>query len=495
MPDLGFSQFQKISQEQVLSPQVLHALKILQVPAIELAREISEELAKNPLLEEIPGTTRESEVLPSDTEGSREREEDDFSDVDVGSDALKMRADDVGGEMPEDGGWADDGDFGFSGAASSSWSREDEERRAHLFDSLVERESLPQLLESQIALCDSSSVSQDLLKVIAQNIDERGFLDISTDALAQAHGVPAEEVEQALSIFQTFDPPGVGARDLREAFLIQLKRQGRETSLAYRILSSNYELFLARKFPVLARRMGVSADDVRTAITEISKLKRVPADDFSVDENREVSPDMTFYFDREKQTWLVRMENAYVPRLRISGFYKTLIAQGKIPEKDRSYFTEKMRSGRFLINAIEQRQRTMEQIGSYIVAVQKEFLERGPAYLRPMTMAAVATEIGVHETTVSRAVSNKYAETPHGVFELRSFFNAGLETDDGEELANAGVREVLREILDSESPKKPLSDQKLVAELAARGIKIARRTITKYRAIMNIPPAHLRKKF
>lgn len=492
MPDLGFSQYQKISQEQVLSPQVLHALKILQVPAIELAREISDEMAKNPLLEEIPGTQQAGEILPSESDGARSDE--DFSGEDFGSDALNPPAEKESDEFSGDEKWDDEIDSGFAGT-QNSWTRDDEERRAYLFDSLVERESLPQLLESQIALCDEADVSPDLLKAIAQNIDERGFLDVSANVLAEAQGVPVEDVERALRVFQTFDPPGVGARDLREAFLIQLRRQGRETSLAYRILDADYELFLARKFPVLARRYGVPAESIRAAISEISKLKRVPAEDFSADENREVSPDMTFYFDREKRAWRVRMENAYVPKLRISGFYKTLIAQGKISGKDRAYFTEKMRAGRFLINAIEQRQKTIEQIGEYIVAAQHEFLERGPAYLRPMTMAAVAEEIGVHETTVSRAVSNKYAETPHGVFELRRFFNAGLETDDGEELANAGVREVLREILDTESPKKPLSDQKLVAELAARGIKIARRTITKYRAIMNIPPAHLRKKF
>ncbi len=492
MPDLGFSQYQKISQEQVLSPQVLHALKILQVPAIELAREISDEMAKNPLLEEIPGTQQTGEILPSENDGTRSDE--DFSGEDFGSDALNPPAEKDEGEFSGDEKWDDEIDSGFA-ETQNSWTRDDEERRAYLFDSLVERESLPQLLESQIALCDEADVSTDLLKAIAQNIDERGFLDVSVNVLAEAQGVPVEDAERALRVFQTFDPPGIGARDLREVFLIQLRRQGRETSLAYRVLDADYELFLARKFPALARRYGVSAEGIRAAISEISKLKRVPAEDFSADENREVSPDMTFYFDREKHVWRVRMENAYVPKLRISGFYKTLIAQGKISGKDRAYFTEKMRAGRFLINAIEQRQKTIEQIGEYIVAAQHEFLERGPAYLRPMTMAAVAEEIGVHETTVSRAVSNKYAETPHGVFELRRFFNAGLETDDGEELANAGVREVLREILDAESPKKPLSDQKLVAELAARGIKIARRTITKYRAIMNIPPAHLRKKF
>lgn len=492
MPDLEFSQFQKISQEQILSPQILHALKILQVPAIELAREISDEMAKNPLLEEIATPHRETETLPT---AENNADESDSADADVANEAPENSSEAAPEQDEFEAGekWVDRDEPASPGNATS-WTRDDEERRAHLFDSLVERESLPQLLESQIALHDDSTVSPQLLKAIAQNIDERGFWDGSLDTLAEAQSVSREDAERALAVFQTFDPPGIGARNLREAFLIQLRRQGRTGTLAYRILNEAYELFLARKFTVIARRLGVADGAVRVAIEEISKLKRVPADDFSPDENREIVPDMAFYFDKEKKRWLVRMENAYIPRLRISNFYKMLMAQGKIPEKDRAYFSEKMRSGRFLINAIEQRQRTIAQIGEYIVGVQREFLERGPAFLRPMTMAAIADEIGVHETTVSRAVSGKYADTPHGVFELRYFFNAGFETADGDELANAGVREVLREILDSESPKKPLSDQKLVAELAGKGIRIARRTITKYRAMMNIPPAHLRKK-
>lgn len=490
MPELGFSQFQKISQEQILSPQVLHALKILQVPSMELGREIADEMAKNPLLEEIPDAARSRELPPPEDARGDETPAGD----DVGSDALPMRAEEsVPDDFSEKEEWAEPA---FSASDSlQPWTRQDAERRDFLFDTLEERESLPQMLESQIALADSPDAARELLDAIAQNIDERGFLDVPVGALADSLGVPAERMEKALAVFQTFEPAGVGARDLREAFLIQLRRRGREDSLAYKILDKDYKLFLARKFPALADKLGVSDAQLRAAIAEIAKLKRAPADDFSDDENREVVPDVTFFFDKERGRWDVRLENAYIPRLRISNVYKELIAQGKIPTKDRAYFSEKMRAGRFLINAIEQRQKTIEQIARCIVAAQREFLEGGPAMLRPMTMASVAAEIGVHETTVSRAVANKYAGTPHGVVELRRFFNAGLTTDDGDALANAGVREVLRKILDAESPQKPFSDEKLVAELAARGIKIARRTIAKYRSMMNIPPAHLRKKF
>ena len=497
MPDLDFSLYQKVAPAQIQSPQVLHALKILQVPSIELVREISEEMAKNPLLEEVPGPEREREALPQPPSGDEDDRDSSASSEDVGSDALPMKPD-VSDDAERDefsagNDWADPETL--PAGTAQPWTQSDAERRAHLFDSLVEQESLPQLLETQIALSDAPGVPAALLRAVAQNIDERGFLDVPVPALAEAQGVPVEEMERALSAFQNFDPPGVGARDLREAFLIQLRRAGREDSLAYRIIDKDYKLFLARKFPAIADRFGVSDAEIRAAISEISKLKRVPAGDFSADENREVVPDLTFFFNREKKEWDVRMENAYIPRLRISNVYKELLAQGKIPAKDRAYFSEKMRTGRFLIEAIAQRQRTIEKIARTILVAQREFFESGPSKMRPLTMSEVASEIGVHETTVSRAVADKYAETPHGVFELRGFFNAGLATEDGAALANAGVREVLRKILDAEPPQKPFSDEKLVAELASRGIRIARRTIAKYRAMMNVPPAHLRKKF
>ena len=499
MPDPEFSQFQKISQEQTLSPQILHALKILQVPSIELAREISDELAKNPLLEEIPGAdSRFRETLPAASGDGVPANSDESETPDVGSDAIVHFPDSetgaTEGDFPESESWRDD-ESAVPAGDDSAWSPDAELRRSRMFESLVETESLPQLLESQIALASSDSVPAEQLRAIAQNLDERGFLETSVESLSESLGVPVVQIERALQIFQNFDPPGIGARDLREAFLIQLRRQGRTGTPAYRLLDTEYALFLSRKFPQLAARLKISDDELRAAISEISKLKRVPAGDFAADENREISPDLTFFFDKEKRRWDVRLENAYIPRLRISNVYKELLAQGKIPAKDRAYISERMRAGRFLINAIEQRQKTILQIARCIIDAQREFFEIGPEKLRPMTMAGVAAEIGVHETTVSRAVSGKFADTPHGVFELRKFFNAGLATDDGDALASAGVREVLRDVIASESPRKPFSDEKLVSELAARGIKIARRTVAKYRAILKIPPAHLRRKF
>ena len=475
MPGLDLFQSQRLSQEQTLSPQIIQALRILQTPSMELEREVADALAKNPLLEEIGVPAERMRVALPDPANSAPAE--------------PKREDVSGAENIERDDWREP-------ATHSTWSREDAEKRDFLFDSLAARPaSLPQFLESQIALADVSAETRELLGVLVEHLDEKGFLDAPPEEIAAARGISETRMAAAAELFRSFDPPGIGARDLREAFMVQLRRLGKENSLAYGILDSAYPLFIKRKFAEIVDKFGVSDSELRAAIEEISKLKRVPAQDFIDDENRVVSPDLKFYFDEKSRAWAVRMNSDYVPRLRISNVYKEMLAQGKIPAKDRAYISEKMRDGRMIINAIEQRQATIEAIANVLADVQRDFFENGPATMRPLTMTEVATKIGVHETTVSRAVSGKYAETPWGVFELRKFFNAAIATDDGDAMSNAGVREVLREILSSESETAPLSDEKIAAELAARGIRVARRTVAKYRGIMNIPPAHLRKKF
>lgn len=480
MPDLGFSQFQKLSQEQTLSPQIIRALNLLQTPSPELGREISEELAKNPLLElSDDGRSPLAMQLPENPETPRES-------------ATR--------ELPEDGednalrrdDWRERDDFP---SYTRVWTREDDERRAHLFNSLVEKDSLHDVLDEQIGLADADAGTQNILRAIAERLDEKGFLEVPVEALAEEIGVPVRKVEQALDIFQGFEPAGIGARNLRELFKIQLKRNGRERSLAYRIVDEAYEMFLGRKFPAIADRFGVSDSALRDAIEEISRINRVPAKDFVADDNREIFPDLTFFFDEENAVWSVKSNFDYVPKLRISRDYKQMLATGKIPEKERAYFTEKLRDGKSLITALEERCKTIEKIGKVLLEIQEDFLEKGPAALRPLTMAEVASRIEMHETTVSRAVANKYAETPWGIWELRKFFTASIPTNSGVSMSNAGVREVLKEILAEEPPTAPLSDEKIAEVLAERGIQVARRTVAKYRGMLNIPPAHLRRKF
>lgn len=481
MPDLGFSQYQKLSQEQTLSPQIIRALNLLQTPSLELGREISEEIAKNPLLELADdGRSPLATQLPENPEMTRPEAAGKRSEPE---EANVFRRED----------WREPNEP--ANAGTRVWTREDDERRAHLFNSLVEKNSLHDVLDEQIGLADVDAGTQTLLRAFAERLDEKGFLETPLEIVAEEFGVSLKKAEEALRVFQSFDPAGIGARNLRELFKIQLKRNGREKSLAFRIVDEVYEMFLGRKFSAIADRFGISDSALRDAIEEISHINRVPAKDFIADDNREILPDLTFYFDEDASCWAVRSNFDYVPKLRISREYKKMLAEGRIPEKERAYFTEKLRDGKSLINALEERCKTVEKIGKVLLEIQQDFLEKGPAALRPLTMAEVAAEIEMHETTVSRAVANKYAETPWGVWELRKFFNASIPTDSGVSMSNAGVREVLKEILAEEAPTAPLSDEKIVDELAGRGIQIARRTVAKYRSMLNIPPAHLRRKF
>lgn len=477
MPDLGFSQYQKLSQEQSLSPQIIRALNLLQAPSLDLEREISEELAKNPLLELADGGTSSlAAPLPENPETAAASPKKEHA------------------EAPEESeyrleNWRERDEI------SRPWTRDDDERRAHLFNSLVEKTSLQDVLDEQIRLADTDEKTRAALRAIADRLDEKGFLEIAPEALAEETHLPLKRVEKALEIFQSFDPPGIGARNLRDVFRIQLLRNGREKSLAFRIVDEVYEMFLGRKFAAIADRFGVSDSALREAIEEISRINRVPAKDFVADDNREIFADLTFYFDEKLGDWAMKTHFDYVPKVCISPSYKELLAKGKIPEKERAYFTEKLRDGRSLINALEERRKTITKIGKVLLEIQRDFLEEGPTALRPLTMAEVALRIEMHETTVSRAVADKYVETPWGLWELRKFFTASIQTDSGKAMSNAGVREVLKEVIDEEPSSAPLSDEKIVDELAKRGILVARRTVAKYRGMLNIPPAHLRKKF
>lgn len=475
MPDLGFSQYQKLSQEQTLSPQIIRALNLLQTPSLDLEREVAEELEKNPLLElSDGGASSLAAPLPEDPETASAKK-----------------------DCPEN---AEDAEARFENwrerdEVARPWTREDDERRSHLFNSLVEKTSLSEVLDEQIRLADADEKTRVALRAIADRLDEKGFLEVEPEVIAEETGLSLKRIDKALTIFQSFDPPGIGARNLRDVFRIQLRREGREKSVAYRIVDEFYEMFLGRKFAAIADRLAISDTALREAIEEISRINRVPAKDFIADENREIFADLTFYFDEKLGDWAMKTHFDYVPKVCISPSYKELLAKGKIPEKERAYFTEKLRDGRSLINALEERRKTIAKIGNVLLEIQRDFLEKGPTALRPLTMAEVATRIEMHETTVSRAVADKYAQTPWGMWELRKFFTASIPTDSGKSMSNAGVREVLKEVIAEETPTAPLSDEKIVDELAKRGILVARRTIAKYRGMLNIPPAHLRRKF
>jgi RNA polymerase sigma-54 factor len=303
--------------------------------------------------------------------------------------------------------------------------------------------------------------------------------------------LPPEKISEVLKVIQTFDPPGVGARDLRECLMLQLERSGKTDTLEYRIVRDYMESLGKRRIPEIARGTGCDVEDVQTAMGRIGRLEPRPGRAFLPDTDQYVLPEV--FVQKNGDDFTVTTNDEHIPHLRISNVYKDLMAAGENNAEVKNYIREKIRAGKFLIKSLHQRQQTILNIGREIVKRQRDFMEKGVAHLRPMTMSQVADVVGVHETTVSRAVSAKYIQTPQGIFEMKFFFTAGLQTASGDGVSNTSVKDMIAEIFKAEASDKPLSDQEVVKMLGDKGITIARRTVAKYRGELNILPSNLRK--
>jgi RNA polymerase sigma-54 factor len=464
----GLSQSQSLSQQQVLAPQLQQSLQILQAPMLELRSIIQQELDANPTLE-----LEQTEPTIEDKQREHEEFQEEFDRL---------------SKLDEE--WRD---FMSQNATYSGRSADDEERRQFFFDSLTEQQTLQQHLLEQLASSDVEPGARKLGELLIGNIDDRGFLTVDPEEISKNTGLDIDDLEEVLAVIQTFHPVGVGARDLRECLLIQLRRLGKEQSLEYRIVASHIEDLGKRRFPEIARRMGTTVEAIQRAANLIATLDPKPGLIFSPDPNNYVLPDVTV--ERVGNDYQISLNGEQIPHLRISNTYKDLMSRESNPNDVRDYIREKIRSGKFLIKSIHQRQQTISNIAHEIVTRQREFMEHGPSALKPMTMVQIADVVGVHETTVSRAISGKYMATPQGVFDMKYFFTPGYQTDDGESMSNTSVKGAISELVRSEDPKNPLSDKEIVEILEKRGIPIARRTVAKYRNELNILPSNMRKTF
>jgi RNA polymerase sigma-54 factor len=464
----GFSQTQTLSQQQVLAPQLQQSLQILQAPMLELRNLIQQEIQTNPTLED-----ESTEPTIEDKQREREEFQEEFDRL---------------AKLDEE--WRD---YMAQSASYSGRSSEEEERRQFFFDSLVKEETLQQHLFEQVRSSGLPDEEQKLAELIIGNIDDRGFLQTSPEEIANNTGMDAAELQRVLEVVQTFHPVGVAARDLRECLLIQLKRLGKEGSLEWRVVDRFLEDLGKRRFPEVARRLGTTVDQVQRAANFISTLDPRPGQIFTPDPNNYVLPDVTV--ERVGGNWQISLNGDQIPHLRISNTYKDLMAKDGNGAEVKDYIRDKIRSGKFLIKSIHQRQQTISNIAHEIVDRQKDFLELGPSALRPLTMVQIAEAVGVHETTVSRAISGKYMATPHGVFEMKYFFTPGYQTATGESMSNTSVKGAIAELVKGEDTKNPLSDTEIVEILSKRGIPIARRTVAKYRNELNILPSNMRKEF
>jgi RNA polymerase sigma-54 factor len=370
-------------------------------------------------------------------------------------------------------------------------SAEDEEKRQFMFDSLVAGTSLQEMLIEQVRESQLKEDQRPIAEMLIGNIDEYGYLKASVEELTASTGLAADKILEVLKVIQTFDPCGVGARDLRECLLLQLDRSGQQKTLEYRIVSEFMDALGKRRIPEIARGTNHEVDEVQEALERIARLEPRPGRAFLPDNDQYILPEV--FVQKVDDDYVVTTNNEHIPHLRISNTYKDLMSQGDNTAEVRNYIREKIRAGKFLIKSLHQRQQTILNIAREIVNRQREFFDKGVAGLKPLTMVQVAEVVGVHETTVSRAVSGKYMQTPRGIFEMKYFFTAGIQTAAGDGMSNTSVKDMISEIFSDEDTNKPLSDQEVVKMLKEKGIVIARRTVAKYRTELNILPSNLRK--
>ena len=495
----GLQLSQRLTQSLVLAPQLQQSLALLQAPTLELKALVEQELQQNPVLEEVAGTEaeiqekeeRDSE-LASEAADPAEPPTDLMSDAEKGDADASAPVDDFQAEFDKlvqlDQEWRDH--FAQTNLPMRQ-SAEEEEKRQFMFDSLVAGTSLAEVLIEQVRESDLTPVQVPVAELIIGNIDDYGYLKASVEEISATSGVPGENILVVLKAIQTFEPPGVGARDLRECLMLQLERSGQLESLEYRIVRDFMEALGKRRIPEIARGTGRSVEEIQESLANIARLEPRPGRAFLPDNDQFVLPEV--FVRRDGDDFVVTTNNDHVPHLRISNVYKDLMSGGENTAEVKNYIREKIRAGKFLIKSLQQRQSTILNIGREIVKRQREFMDKGVAHLKPLTMVQVAEVVGVHETTVSRAVSGKYMQTPQGIFDMKYFFTAGLQTDTGTNVSNTSVKDMIDEMFKAEDASKPLSDQEVVKMLKEKGIVIARRTVAKYRTELNILPSNLRK--
>jgi RNA polymerase sigma-54 factor len=474
MAGQGMHQSQNLSLQQVLAPQLQQSLLILQAPLLELRNLVQQEMETNPVLEEL---ANEAEEQQKPEEKKSTSSDDEFK---AEFDQLAKLDDE----------WRD---YMAQSSSYSGRSQEAEDKRQFFFDSIATQETLQQHLMGQLNQTALNGEDRKTAELIIGNIDDNGFLQTNPEEMALNTGIAQDEFEHMLTLIQSFYPPGVGARDLCECLLIQLRREGKGSSLEFKMISDHMPDLGKRRFPEIARRMGISVEQVQKCANGIAQLDPRPGAIFAQAPQNYVLPDVTV--EKINGEYQVILNGEQIPHLRISNTYKDIMSQDGNGSEVKDYIRDKIRSGKFLIKSIHQRQQTISNIAHQIVSRQREFFDQGSAHLKPMTMVQIADAVGVHETTVSRAISGKYMSTPQGVFEMKYFFTPGYQTATGESMSNTSVKEAILDLVKAEEGNSPLSDKEIVEILSKRGIPIARRTVAKYRTELNILPSNMRRKY
>ncbi|WP_305046567.1 RNA polymerase factor sigma-54 [Geoalkalibacter sp.] len=474
----------KLSQQLVMTPQLQQAIKLLQLSRMELIDLVQQELEENPILDEGPEIVEEREVAEEPvtvtSEGGESESFEELPEVKGDKEGLN----DIDWQTYLEG-------YNLGGSVADAYEEDDD--RPSYENLLTKKSTLSDHLMWQLNLSRLDDQTRQVAAEIIGNLDEDGFFKATLEEVAAATATTTAQVEKALKVVQEFDPPGVAARDLRECLLAQVRMLGMEGTLVETLLRDHILDLENRRYPVIAKALGVSLDEVLEATRVISNLDPRPGRQYNQEDVQYITADIFVY--KIGDEFVVVLNDEGLPNLRINAFYRQAMTnESLVDAKAGEYIQEKLRSAVWLIKSIHQRQRTIYKVTKSIVKFQREFFEKGIDFLKPLVLRDVAEDIEMHESTISRVTTNKYVQTPQGLYELKFFFNSGINTTGGDAIASESVKSRIRDLIAGENPKKPYSDRKIVEILEKDNINIARRTVTKYREMLGIGSSTERKR-
>jgi RNA polymerase sigma-54 factor len=465
------------SQRVVMTPLLQQAIQLLQLSTLELQEVVQKELLENPLLEEMAPETS------------------DAPDGQAAPDVPTVAAPEpLVAEPPPSERQTDDLPFDLNAVMFDDHEERSlvaqEDREDLPFENMVRSvSSLSDHLDEQLRFGTEDPLLRKIGNEIIGNIDEDGYLRADLTEIAARCSVTVEDAQRALTLVQSFDPPGVAARNIQECLLIQLKVDPNPDPVSVEIVEDHFEDLSRRRYPDIARALKLPLDRVMESVEEIMGLEPKPGRRFGGADSRYIVPDVVVH--KMGNEYVVVLNEDGIPRLRVNSLYRSLLRSSG--DEARQYVEQKLRSAVWLIKSVDQRQRTLRRVTQSIVKFQKEFLDKGLPYLRPLSLRDVGEDIGMHESTISRVTTNKYVETPQGLFELKYFFHSGIASGDGEMVSSVSVKKMIQDLLANEDPSKPLSDQEVALILKGRALTIARRTVAKYREELGILPSHQRR--
>jgi len=470
----------KLSQKLILTPQLQQSIKLLQLPQLELSQALNQELMENPFLEEI--IEKEPEEKTAETEKTDESMQESVEDVETPLEKMfGFTTDEYFEERESDGR-----DFGYFSSDLEI---------PTLFERNNRKMGLHEYLLWQLRL--TRTLSETVIKtaeVIIGNLNGDGYLQASIEEIAKLAEVDIKTVESALTVVQNFDPYGVGARSLQECLLLQLKPLELNNTLVEKILTDGFHELEMKKYKQLANKFKVTIDDILTAARIIGGLEPRPGRNYSDEDVVYIVPDVYVMEDSEGK-FIIALNDEGIPRLRLSNYYRMLLSKkNTLKQEEKQFLEEKLRSAIWLLKSLEQRNKTIYRVTENILKFQEEFFRKGIKYLKPLNLRDVASELGMHESTVSRVTSNKYLQCPQGLVDFKFFFSSAVPTTNGK-VSSAVVKDTIKQLIAKEDPNTPLSDKDLTDALKNLNIRIARRTIAKYREGLNIPSHRRRKKW